>query len=91
MSYQRTVEQLYALGHELASTPSHKFDPWLTVREMLEALKPSRAALCERADRRDERQRFNCGDAVVDPAGCRIQDRAVHLAAPGAHKQNEFA
>jgi len=37
MSYQRTVEQLYALGHELASTPSHKFD--LTyVREMLEAL-----------------------------------------------------
>jgi len=26
MSYQRTVEQLYALGHELAATPSHKFD-----------------------------------------------------------------
>ena len=37
MTYQRTVEQLYALGHELASTPSHKFD--LTyVREMLDAL-----------------------------------------------------
>jgi dihydrofolate synthase/folylpolyglutamate synthase len=37
MSYQSTVEQLYALGHELASTPVHKFD--LTyVREMLEAL-----------------------------------------------------
>ncbi len=37
MSYQHTVEQLYALGHELASTPSHKFD--LTyVRAMLEAL-----------------------------------------------------
>jgi dihydrofolate synthase / folylpolyglutamate synthase len=37
MSYQNTVEQLYALGHELASTPSHKFD--LTyVREMLDAL-----------------------------------------------------
>ena len=37
MSYQRTVEQLYALGHELAATPTHKFD--LTyVREMLEAL-----------------------------------------------------
>jgi dihydrofolate synthase / folylpolyglutamate synthase len=37
MSYQRTVEQLYALGHELASTPAHKFD-LAYVREMLEAL-----------------------------------------------------
>lgn len=37
MSYQRTVEQLYALGHELASTPSHKFD-LAYVREILEAL-----------------------------------------------------
>jgi dihydrofolate synthase/folylpolyglutamate synthase len=37
MSYQDTVQRLFALGHELASTPSHKFD--LTyVREMLEAL-----------------------------------------------------
>ena len=37
MSYQSTVEQLYALGHELASTPTHKFD--LTyVREMLAAM-----------------------------------------------------
>jgi len=34
MSYQHTVEQLYALGHELASTPSHKFD-LAYVREML--------------------------------------------------------
>src|SRR5581483_5097270 len=37
MSYQDTVEQLYALGHELASTPSHKFD-LAYVRAMLEAL-----------------------------------------------------
>ena len=37
MSYQSTVEQLYALGHELASTPVHKFD-LSYVREMLEAL-----------------------------------------------------
>lgn len=37
MSYQHTVEQLYALGHELASTPSHKFD-LAYVREMLDAL-----------------------------------------------------
>ncbi len=37
MTYQRTVEQLYALGHELASTPAHKFDP-AYVRAMLEAL-----------------------------------------------------
>jgi len=37
MSYERTVEQLYALGHELAATPSHKFD-LSYVREMLGAL-----------------------------------------------------
>jgi dihydrofolate synthase/folylpolyglutamate synthase len=37
MTYQATVEQLYALGHELASTPWHKFD-LAYVREMLAAL-----------------------------------------------------
>jgi len=37
MTYQSTVEQLYALGHELASTPAHKFD-LAYVREMLGAL-----------------------------------------------------
>ena len=37
MSYQDTVEQLFALGHELASTPSHKFD-LAYMRTMLEAL-----------------------------------------------------
>ena len=37
MTYQATVEQLYALGHELAATPSHKFD-LAYVREMLAAL-----------------------------------------------------
>jgi dihydrofolate synthase/folylpolyglutamate synthase len=37
MSYQRTIEQLYSLGHELADTPSAKFD-LAYVREMLAAL-----------------------------------------------------
>jgi dihydrofolate synthase/folylpolyglutamate synthase len=37
MSYRSTVEQLYALGHELASTPSHKFD-LAYVRTILDAL-----------------------------------------------------
>ena len=37
MSYQSTVEQLYALGHELASTPTAKFD-LVYVRAMLAAL-----------------------------------------------------
>ncbi len=37
MTYQATVEQLYALGHELAATPSHKFD-LAYVREMSSAL-----------------------------------------------------
>src|SRR5271165_1512840 len=37
MTYQATVEQLYALGHELAVTPSHKLD-LAYVRDMLAAL-----------------------------------------------------
>jgi dihydrofolate synthase/folylpolyglutamate synthase len=37
MSYLHTVEQLYALGHELASAPAHKFD-LAYVRAMLDAL-----------------------------------------------------
>lgn len=37
MTYHSTVEQLYALGQELATTPSHKFD-LAYVREMLAAL-----------------------------------------------------
>ncbi len=37
MTYETTVQQLYALGHELAATPSHKFD--LTyVRELSAAM-----------------------------------------------------
>jgi dihydrofolate synthase / folylpolyglutamate synthase len=37
MTYQATVEQLYALGHELAATPSYKFD-LVYVRELLAAM-----------------------------------------------------
>src|SRR5271165_1263980 len=37
MTYQSTVEQLYALGHELASMPAHKFN-LAYVRAMLDAL-----------------------------------------------------
>jgi len=37
MTYQSTVEQLYELGHELAATPTNKFD-LAYVREMLSAL-----------------------------------------------------
>lgn len=37
MTYEATVQQLYALGHELAATPSHKFD-LAYVRELLAAL-----------------------------------------------------
>jgi len=37
MTYDSSVQQLYALGHELASTPSHKFD-LAYVRELLTGL-----------------------------------------------------
>jgi dihydrofolate synthase/folylpolyglutamate synthase len=37
MKYEATVQQLYALGHELASTPSHKFD-LAHMRELLSGL-----------------------------------------------------
>ena len=44
MSYQATIEQLYSLGHELANTPTAKFD-LAYVREMLAANGKSRAPL----------------------------------------------
>lgn len=37
MSYQTSVERMYALGHELANTPSHKFD-LAHMRVLLKAL-----------------------------------------------------
>ena len=37
MSYQSAIARMYALGHELAHTPSHKFDLAL-MRELLRAL-----------------------------------------------------
>jgi dihydrofolate synthase / folylpolyglutamate synthase len=37
MSYQTAVERMFALGHELAATPSHKFD-LAHMRVLLEAL-----------------------------------------------------
>lgn len=37
MTYEAAVQQLYALGHELASTPPHKFD-LAYVRELLSGL-----------------------------------------------------
>ncbi|HKS75963.1 MAG TPA: folylpolyglutamate synthase/dihydrofolate synthase family protein [Terriglobales bacterium] len=37
MSYQNSVERMYALGHELANTPSHKFD-LAHMRVLLQAL-----------------------------------------------------
>ena len=37
MTYDTAVQELYALGHELASTPSHKFD-LAYVRELLTAM-----------------------------------------------------
>ncbi|MBA3913509.1 MAG: bifunctional folylpolyglutamate synthase/dihydrofolate synthase [Acidobacteriales bacterium] len=37
MSYQSAVERMYALGHELAGTPSHKFD-LAHMRTLLQAL-----------------------------------------------------
>src|SRR5512132_2136972 len=37
MTYEQAVDSLYHLGHELAATPSHKFD-LRHMRSMLEAL-----------------------------------------------------
>ena len=37
MSYETALARMYALGHELAQTPSHKFD-LAHMRVLLEAL-----------------------------------------------------
>ena len=70
MSYETAVSQMYALGHELAQTPSHKFD-LAHMRVLLAERGASGAAISERADRGDEWQRLDGGDAGFDPARVR--------------------
>src|SRR5439155_16667277 len=46
MSYQAAVERMYALGHELAQAPSHKFD-LAHMRVLMAALEnPERRSSC---------------------------------------------
>ena len=86
MTYHATVEQLYALGHELHATPSHKFD-LAYVREMLAALgNPERRFPSVLIAGTNGKGSTGC-NTLQHPAGCRIQDCALHLAAPGSHQR----
>ncbi len=83
MSYETAVASMFALGHELAQTPSNKFD-LAHMRVLLEALDHPEQNVSQRADCGDERERFDGRDAGVDPAGLRPEDWALYFAASGA-------
>ena len=70
MSYETAVTRMFALGHELAQTPAHKFD-LAHMRVLLRGAGASRAAFSERADRGNEWQGIDGGDAGLDPAASR--------------------
>jgi len=71
MSYQSAVARMFALGHELAQTPAHKFD--LAHMRVPVAGDGSSESLPERADRRHQWQRFDGCDAGCDFAGFGIK------------------
>ena len=57
VSYETAIAQMYALGHELATTPSHKFD-LAHMRVLLGALgHPEKKLTPRRGDRGEERGR----------------------------------
>jgi hypothetical protein len=56
MSYETAVTSMYALGHELAQTPSNKFD-LAHMRVLLGGDASSAADVSERADCGDEWER----------------------------------
>ena len=67
MSYETAVASMFALGHELAHTPSHKFD-LAHMRVLLRATGSSRARVSERSDRGNEWEGIDRGDAGFDSA-----------------------
>ena len=82
-SYETAIARMFALGHELAQMPSHKFD-LAHMRVLLAALDNPERQFPQRADCRDERQGIDRGDPGFDPAGFGAANRALYLAPPGA-------
>ena len=86
MTYESTVEKLYALGHELASTPSHKFD-LAYVRTMLEALDHPERRFASVLIAGTNGKGSTAATLVVHPARRGIPDCALQFAAPDADQR----
>ena len=86
MSYETAVASMFALGHELANTPSNKFD-LAHMRVLLRGDESSRAGVSQRADCWDERKRVDRRDAGFDSPSVRIEDWTLHFAASGADQR----
>ena len=69
-SYQTAVARMYALGHELAHTPSHKFD-LAHMRVLLDALEHPERRFPSVLIAGTNGKGFDGGHAGVDPAGLR--------------------
>ncbi len=83
MSYETAVAQMYALGHELSQTPSHKFD-LAHMRVLLAALghpeKNVPAVLVAGTNGKGS----TSATLASDPAGLRTEDRPLYFAASGS-------
>jgi hypothetical protein len=84
-NYETALAQMYALGHELAQTPSHKFD-LAHIRVLLAALGHPENRFPTVSDRRHQRQGFDGRHSGVHPAGFRAEDRTLYVTASGSHQ-----
>ena len=75
MSYETAVASMFALGHELASTPSHKFD-LEHMRVLLRALEHPERAFPSVLIAGTNGKGLDRRDAGFDSARLRPEDRA---------------
>ncbi len=81
MSYTTAVASMFALGHELANTPSNKFD-LAHMRVLLEAMGRPEKTFPSVLIAGTNGKGIDRGDLGLDPARIAPQDRALHLPAP---------
>ena len=84
-SYETAVARMYALGHELAHTPSHKFD-LAHMRTLLGALDHPERRFPSVLIAGTNGKGSTAATLGINPAGFGIAHGAIHVAPPGAHQ-----
>ena len=83
-NYETALAQMYALGHELAQTPSHKFD-LAHIRVLLAALGHPENRFPTVLIAGTNGKGSTAATLGIHPAGFRAEDRTLYIAASGSH------